>query len=134
MAGEGNGRVYQWAVRGPGMPQKIMRSDRDLKEQQIKDLYLLTVASLSDNVHRGDSEVPWKIIPMTDADVLKAGLGWCLKETRRRNHCALLNVIGGKLTGGSFNDKGKFVADLKPVKPVKKTKTKVEVSTVQSAK
>lgn len=131
MAVEGNGRVYQWAVRGPGMPQKILRSDKELTEQKIRDLYLLTVARLSDNVHRGDSEVPWKIIQVSDADIQKAGLGWCLKETRRRNHLALLNVVGGKLVGGTFNDKGKFVADLKPVKPVKKTKTKVDVALPQ---
>lgn len=134
MAAEGNGRVYQFAVRGPGMPQKILRSNKPLTEKEIKDFYLLTVARLSDDVHRGDHDVPWKIIPMTDSDIMKAGLGWCLKETRRRNHLALLQVTDGKLVGGSFNNKGRFVPDLKPVKAVKKTKTKVDVSIGQSAK
>lgn len=134
MAGEGNGRVYQFAVRGPGMPQKILRSNKELTERQIKDLYLLTVARLSDNVHRGDSEVPWKIMQVSDADIQKAGLQWCLKETRRRNHAALLNVVDGKLVGGSFNNKGLFVPDLKPKQAVKKEKTRVDVSVAKPAK
>lgn len=133
MAVEGNGKVYQWAVRGPGMPQKIMRSDKELNEDQIKKLYLSTVKFLEANIHRKDSEVPWKIIPMTDSDIQKANLGFCLKETRRKNHQGLIEVVNGKIIGGTFVD-GKFIPDVKPKAVVPKTRTKVDVSISQPKK
>lgn len=109
------------------MPQKILRSDKELSEDQVKKLYLSTVKFLESAVHRADNDVPWKIIPVTDADIQKANLGWCLKESRRRNHRALIEVVGGKIIGGKMVD-GKFVPDLKPESVVPKTRTKVDVS------
>lgn len=109
------------------MPQKIMRSDKDLQDEQIKKIYLSTVRRLEANVHRRDSEVPWRIEPMTDSDIKKANLDWCLKPSGRKNHQALIEVVGGKITGGKMVD-GHFVPDLKPKKVVPRTNTKVDVS------
>jgi hypothetical protein len=57
---------------------------------------------------------------MSDDEVLKAGLSWCLKGTRRRNHRALITVVAGKI-----------VEDKKPLEVKKKPRTRVDVSVSQ---
>jgi len=110
----------QWAVRGPGMPQKILRSDKPLSEAQVKKLYLSTVKYKASDIDRGSTEVPFKIIPVSDDDIQKTNLGWCLRESRRRNHRALIQVKDGKI-----------VEDVKEVVRAPRTRTKVDVSATQ---
>lgn len=107
----------QWAIRGPGMPQMILRSDKNLKEEQVKKIYLSQFKAR--NIQY-DSEVPWRIFPMSDEEIQKAGLSWCLRESRRKNHRNLIQVKDGKV-----------IEDLREVVPAKKVNTKIDVSTMK---
>lgn len=99
------------------MPQMILRSDKNLKEEQVKKIYLEQFKARSIQY---DSEVPWRITPMSDEDIQKAGLSWCLRESRRKNHRSLIQVKNGEV-----------IEDVKPVVPVKKVNTKIDVSTMK---
>lgn len=110
----------QWAVRGPGMPQKIVRADVELTEAQVKKYYLETMKFKASDVDR-DPDLKWSIAPMSNEDIVKANLSWCLQESRRKNHRSLIQVKNGKI-----------VEDKKEVVPVAKTRTKVDVSVTPS--
>lgn len=110
----------QWAVRGPGMPQKIVRSEKILTEEEVKKVYLKTMRFVKSEAtaRTDDLEVPWRITPMTDEDIQKAGLQWCMSPSRRQNHRSLIQV----------NVKGEIIEDVLVLPPRKKTRTKIDVS------
>ena len=115
-AGQGQEQDENWLVRMPGGPLKLMRSNRTLTADQVKEIYLSQVKSIRTNA-LADPDAKWPFLKRTTIDDVrgKEGLSWLLLESRRKNQRGVIDVIDGEA-----------VDNKKPLPVIKKTATRVE--------
>lgn len=102
-----------WVIRGPGMPSKIVRSDKPLTEAKVKEFYLASFKFRTSELVR-DPDYPYPLCkPVDDAEIQK-NYSWMMRESLRKNHRALIEIKNGVV-----------VDQTKPPKAAKKTPTKV---------
>jgi hypothetical protein len=106
-----------WLVRSPGGPTRLVRSNRVLTEDSVKEIYLSQLKAIRTSA-LDDPDAKWPYLKRTTIDDVKSRHSWLLLESRRKNHRGVIDVIDGEV-----------VDNKKPLPEIKKTATRVETRT-----
>jgi hypothetical protein len=107
----------QWLVRMPGGPLRLLRSNRSLSEDMVKEIY---VDQLRHRRSRSldDPDTKWPFLKLTTDDEVKKDHAWLLQESRRKNYRGVIDVVDGKV-----------ISDRKDLPVQKRVATRVETTT-----
>lgn len=109
-------RRQQWLVRMPGGPLRLIRSNRELTESRVKDIYLSQL-KFRRSMTLDDPDTVWPFLKLTTDDEVTKNHSWLLQESLRKNHRGVIEVVDGEV-----------IHDDKPPVERKRVATRVETT------